>query len=120
VGKLFSVALPLVAALGYDGIVMHYFIVELTYTVSFDALADTLPEHRQFLQAAYDNGAALFSGPQLPRTGGIIVARFPSRQEIEAFFANDPFQRKGLATYRFIEFDPVKRQSLVEGWLTSH
>jgi uncharacterized protein YciI len=97
---------------------MKHFIIEITYTVPFEQLADVVPEHRAFLQAGYDRGWALFSGPQVPKTGGIIVARAPSLEALKAFFAEDPFQKQGLGTYRFIEFDPVKRQAFMETWAT--
>jgi len=58
------------------------------------------------------------SGPQVPRTGGVIIARAASREAIEAFFANDPYQVNKLATYRFVEFEPVKRAALMETWVS--
>jgi uncharacterized protein YciI len=96
---------------------MHCFIVELTYTVPFEQLADILPAHRAYLQSAYDQGWLLFSGPQVPRMGGIIVARGESLADVEAFFRGDPFQVNGLATYHYIEFDPVKRQPFIDDWV---
>ena len=95
---------------------MHHYIVELTYNVPFDELAETLPEHRKYLAGAYDQGLLLFSGPQLPKTGGVIVARMSSMEELRTFFAGDPFNRQGLASYRFIEFDMVKCQPLLDDW----
>lgn len=96
---------------------MKHFIIEMTYTVPADDLADTVAEHRAFLQTGYDCGWLLFSGPQVPRVGGIIVARAPTQPDLEQFFHDDPFQKKGLATYRFIEFNPVKFQPSIEPWL---
>ena len=95
---------------------MRHFIIELTYTVPFEALADTLPAHRAFLQPAYGRELVLFSGPQLPKVGGIIVMRMESMEEVKSFFANDPFYMRGLATYRFIEIDIVKRQPFMDCW----
>jgi uncharacterized protein YciI len=57
------------------------------------------------------------SGPKNPRTGGIVVARAPSLEEIQAFFGQDPYQLNKIATYRFAEFSPVKRQPLMESWI---
>lgn len=96
---------------------MRHFIIELTYTVPAEDLADTVTEHRAFLQTGYDRGWLLFSGPQVPRVGGIVVARAPSQEELQELFHNDPYQKKGLATYRFIEFVPVKFQPSIEYWL---
>ena len=72
---------------------------------------------RAFLQTGYDNGLLLLSGPQVPRVGGIVVARAASLADIRQFFADDPYQKKDLAAYRFIEFDPVKHQAFMEPWL---
>ena len=97
---------------------MKFFLVELTYTIPAEQLGDATTEHRAYLQKGYDQGMLLFSGPQVPRVGGIIIARGQSQQDVEAFFQQDPFQLKGLATYRFVQFDPVKRQPLLDDWLT--
>jgi uncharacterized protein YciI len=95
-----------------------FFLLELTYTIPADQLGDALTEHRAFLQTGYDKGWLLLSGPLVPRTGGILVARAPSRAAIETFFLDDPYALKGLATYHFIEFDPVKRATFIEDWVT--
>jgi uncharacterized protein YciI len=97
---------------------VRHFIVELTYTVPFEQLANALPAHRAYLQVGYDQGWLLFSGPQVPKTGGIIVARAHSEEDLKQFFRKDPFQKQGLATYRYIEFEPVKRQRFIEAWVT--
>lgn len=96
---------------------LKFFIVELSYNVPVEELGDTVAEHRAFLQNGYEMGWLLLSGPKIPRTGGMIVARVPSEAALKEFFSNDPYQRKGLATYRFIEFDPVKRAAFVEDWV---
>jgi hypothetical protein len=49
----------------------------------------------------------------------MIVARAPSLEELQRFFAADPYILKNLAVYRFIEFDPVKRQPFLEDWVTA-
>lgn len=96
---------------------MKYFVIDITYTVPLDKIDETLPLHRSFLQTGYDKGWLLLSGPKNPRGGGIIVGRAPSQSDIEAFFADDPYQKRGQATYHFTEFDPVKRAALLEPWL---
>ncbi len=95
-----------------------FFVVELTYQIPFESFGRVLDEHRVFLQQGYAAGWMLFSGPQTPPTGGLIVCRAPSREAIETFFENDPFHVKHVATYRFIEFDPVKRVDWIEAWVT--
>ena len=96
---------------------MKHFIVEITYTVPVEKLANVTPVHRAFLQTGFDSGLLLFAGPQVPRVGGMVVARADSLEEIQQFFAEDPYQVQGLGTYRFIEFNPLKHQAFMEPWL---
>ena len=95
-----------------------YFLIEVTYQVPEERVNEVVGQHRAFLQEGYDRGWLLMSGPQVPRIGGIIVGRAPSRQDIEQFFSQDPYQVQGIATYRFVEFIPVKRQTFLESWMT--
>ena len=96
---------------------MKYFFVELTYAVPFETLSPVVAEHRAFLQTGFDRGMLLISGPQVPRIGGFSVAKAPSLETLQEFFAEDPYQKKHLAEYRFVEFDPVKRQPFLENWI---
>ncbi|MCL5270941.1 MAG: YciI family protein [bacterium] len=96
---------------------MKHFIIELTYTAPTERIEAAVAEHRAYLQKGYDAGLLLCSGPQVPRVGGVIVARGESREVIERFFADDPFNTNIVASYRIIEFDPVKRQPFLEGWI---
>lgn len=97
---------------------MLHFVVEITFTAPLPVIEPVVPTHRSFLQLGYDRGWLLMSGPQNPRTGGIVIARAPSRAEIEALFRDDPYAQAGVATYRFVEFNPVKRQPALEAWCT--
>lgn len=96
---------------------MKFFIIEVTYTAPLTAIEEALPRHRAFLQTGYDAGNLLVSGPQNPRTGGVIVGKFTSLDEAHAFFAQDPYQQEQLASYRYIEFNPVKRASFLDDWI---
>lgn len=99
---------------------MLHFVVEITYTAPLAEIDQALAAHRSFLQVGYDRGWLLMSGPQNPRTGGMVIARAPSRAELEAFFRDDPYAKAGVATYRFVEFNPVKRQPAMEVWCSGH
>ena len=96
---------------------MKHFIIESTYLVPFDQLGEKIALHRAFLQTGYDRGLLLCSGPQASRKGGLIVARAESLDAIEKFMAGDPYQQMGLASYRYVEFEPVKRQAFLEAWI---
>lgn len=96
---------------------MKHFVIEVNYTASAERIAELLSEHRAFLQIGYERGWLLASGPRVPKTGGIIVARAPSVDDLRAFFEADPYQINDAAEYIFIEFEPVKRQPFLEEWI---
>ena len=96
---------------------MKFFIIEITYRAPLTEIDRALSAHRQFLQNAYNQNRLLLSGPQTPRTGGIIVARGQSLDEVQAFFAADPYQMAKLASYRFIEFAPAKHLPAIADWV---
>jgi uncharacterized protein YciI len=97
---------------------MRHFVVEVTYTVPLARIDELLADHRAFLQTGYDRGLLLASGSQVPRTGGLILARAESRDALEAFFAADPYVRERAASYRIVEFVPVKHQAFLADWLS--
>jgi uncharacterized protein YciI len=47
----------------------------------------------------------------------MVVARAPSLEAIQQFFQDDPYQVKGAATYRFVEFEPVRLQEWMKEWI---
>jgi uncharacterized protein YciI len=63
--------------------------------------------HLEFLEKYYEKGIFIFSGPKIPREGGIILASNISKQELETIIKEDPFYQKELANYRIIEFNPT-------------
>jgi uncharacterized protein YciI len=95
---------------------MPHYIVEITYHVPLQRIDEALLAHRAHLQTGYDRGLLLGSGPQLPRVGGILIARAATRAELEAFIAQDPFRLQDLAEYRLVEFQPVKYQPWAADW----
>ena len=96
---------------------MKHFLIEIQYTAPPEIIAGILADHRAFLQIGYDQGWLLMSGPMNPKTGGIVIARAPSLEEIQTYFLNDPYGQNQAATYRFVEFDPIKRQPVLEDWV---
>ena len=96
---------------------MKHFIVMIHYTSPMDEIDKVRPSHRVFLQSGYDAGLLLMSGPQCPRSAGIAVARASDLAEIVAFFKNDPYQVNNLASYEFLEFEPVICQPLIKQWI---
>ncbi|HUS15899.1 MAG TPA: YciI family protein [Chloroflexia bacterium] len=99
---------------------MKHFLIEITYTAPMERVDEVLAEHRAFLQNAYDNGMLLYSGRQVPETGGIVLARAESQEALEMFFAGDPYKKAEVAQYRFVEFTPGKHQGFMHDWIAGN
>lgn len=84
------------------------FVVSVTYLKPIEEIDRFLQEHRNYLETQYQQELLVCSGPQNPRTGGIIIARTMDRAKLDEILRNDPFQREGLAQYTVTEFSPVK------------
>ncbi len=96
---------------------MKHFLITITYTVSAEQRSEVLPDHRVFLKTGYEKGWLLCSGPTADKTGGLVVARAPSLEDIQRFFEDDPYQQKNAATHAFAEFDPVLHQPFLADWV---
>jgi uncharacterized protein YciI len=96
---------------------MKHFVVEITHVASPEAVAAVVGRHREYLQKGYDAGLLLLSGPQVPLTGGLVVARAESLEAIQAYFAQDPYALAGTSKHRFIEFNPVKHVAALADWV---
>ena len=86
---------------------VKYYIIHITYVVPQNEVDLVRPEHREYLKLFYDNGTLLFSGPRMPPTGGILVAKAENDDFIKEMIASDPFSSKGIATYEIIEMNPA-------------
>jgi uncharacterized protein YciI len=80
------------------------FVLLLTYTKPLDEVDALMRDHMKWLNRQYAQGRFVVSGRQLPRTGGVIVARGDDRAEMEALAASDPFVSGGVATVEAIQF----------------
>ncbi len=84
------------------------YLICLRYRVPLNTLDEYLIEHRAYLDRFYQAGQLLLSGPQDPRIGGVIVALFECRSEVDSFIQSDPFYIHKLADYEVTSFSPVK------------
>jgi uncharacterized protein YciI len=96
-----------------------FFIVQIQYLVPQDQIAEIRAQHRTFLKEGYDKEWLLASGPLVPPTGGVVVARAPSREALEEFFARDPYHIHQAATHQIMEFNPVLWQGFLNEWMNS-
>lgn len=84
------------------------FVILSRYLKPLDEVDRVVGEHRTFLEKHYVSGELLISGPQNPRTGGVIVTHEMTREAAEAMLAEDPFVREGIAEYQLVEFKPTR------------
>lgn len=84
------------------------FIILVKYKKPLDIVDQHLVAHRSFLDEGYQKNYFIASGPQNPRSGGIILSQLTDREQLQKFMQQDPFYLQGVADYEFIEFDPVK------------
>ncbi|MFF2195308.1 YciI family protein [Streptomyces sp. NPDC058157] len=84
------------------------FVMELTYIAPLDAVDAELEAHTAWLDRYYASGVFLASGRQVPRRGGVVLARGVSRAEIEEIAAGDPLAVAGVCEYRITEFVATK------------
>ena len=81
------------------------FLVEITYTRPIDEIEAQTAAHRAFLDIHMASGLLILTGPKVPRTGGILIARGgQTKEQLAAVLADDPFRALGLADYAITEF----------------
>lgn len=82
------------------------FIVSLTYKRPLAEVDSYLDVHVAYLKQEYDNGNFIASGRKIPRTGGIILCKVKTRDELDGILAKDPFHINDIADYDITEFIP--------------
>ncbi len=92
----------------------NLFIVILSYKVPLEKIDAFRSDHLNFLSNCYTNDFFIVSGPQVPRNGGIIIAKCDSKDVLQKLLDQDPFSINDLATYEIIEFSPTKRSKEFE------
>ncbi|MBL8636990.1 MAG: GTP cyclohydrolase [Alphaproteobacteria bacterium] len=85
------------------------FVILLTYLKPLEDVERVVVPHRAYLDELYQKNVLLASGPQIPRIGGVLIARGgQSKDELQILLSQDPFSIEGIAKYEVIEFDPIK------------
>lgn len=85
---------------------MNWFVISLHYVAPLTAIDGAMRAHVAFLETQRTAGHFIAWGRKVPRTGGIILARGESRDEIERIMADDPFVSRQLAEIEVTEFAP--------------
>ena len=83
------------------------FLIIVDYKKPLEEVERYLAEHWAFLDRYFAQGKLLCTGPQNPRTGGVIVSKAANRAEAEAFTREDPFFRHEIADYTMLVFEPT-------------
>lgn len=79
-------------------------VITSTYTRSLED-QDLVKEHLEFVQRYVDDGVFVAAGPRLGATGGVVVTRGLSEDELRSLMRRDPFVRAGLvADYEYLPF----------------
>jgi uncharacterized protein YciI len=93
------------------------FLILLHYKQSIEKVDAYLLQHRAFLEEGYKNNCFIVSGPQNPRTGGVIISQLKNREQLETLLQADPFYLNQVADYEIIEFTPVKYHQHFSGFI---
>ena len=82
------------------------FVISITYIKPLSEIDRFLDEHIEYLKRQYSNGVFIVSGKKKPRTGGIIIAKSSSLEQLQTIIEQDPFYREKIASYDIVEFIP--------------
>ena len=88
---------------------MNLHVIFVNYTAPLAEVEKVTADHRAWLDQHFQSGLFITSGPQDPRTGGLILARGESREQLLDLMQQDPFAKAGVADYTIVAFKPVKR-----------
>jgi uncharacterized protein YciI len=73
------------------------FLVLIRYTKPLEEVERIRASHRSFLDECVATGHLLVSGPRKPKTGGVILARAGSLEEVKSLSGNKVRSRRRLA-----------------------
>lgn len=84
------------------------FVLSVTYLVELTEVDRHLEAHREWLDKNFASGLFMVSGPQVPRRGGVILARAHDESSIMEAVHQDPFVRARVARYDIVGFSPTR------------
>jgi len=97
--------------------VRNIFVMTIIYTKPIVEVEKYIEAHREFLTDGYEKEFLVMSGAQNPRVGGVIIGKFWSMEEAEAFAHTDPFFVADVAKYDIVEFVPSKYAKEIERYI---
>ncbi|HEY4334595.1 MAG TPA: YciI family protein [Puia sp.] len=93
------------------------FVISLHYLVPLEKIDAAMTKHMAFLDKYFASGVFMVAGRQVPRTGGVILARGKDRNALERIMKLDPFIRGKLATVDIVEFKAIMTAMGLRGWI---
>ena len=93
------------------------FVLIARYTKPAEEVDRLLDGHRAWIIKNMEAGRILLTARQVPLTGGLILARGQSPEEVWEMLGEDPFHTSGSAEYEVLEFQPVRAAPGLEGLL---
>lgn len=84
------------------------FVLLARYTKPAAEVDLLLDAHRAWITRHQEAGRILMTARQVPLTGGLILARGESIEEVSQMISEDPFHASGAAEYEVLEFEPVR------------
>lgn len=87
-----------------------YAVAVIRYRRPLEEVLVHQDEHRAYLRELHEKGILLASGPQEPRSGGILLLRVSDEEGLAALDAvrdGDPYTRAGVAQYELIPWTPL-------------
>jgi uncharacterized protein YciI len=80
------------------------FIIDIKYIAPLEEVDKHIDAHVAYLKKHSENNTFIIVGRKVPRTGGILIANAPSREEVEKIIKEDPFYEYNLAEMTITEF----------------
>ncbi|HEX2507293.1 MAG TPA: YciI family protein [Miltoncostaeaceae bacterium] len=84
------------------------FVLLARYTKPAEEVDRLLEDHKAWITRHQEGGRILMTARQVPLTGGLILARGGSADEMWEMIAEDPFHASGAAEYDVLEFEPAR------------
>lgn len=86
---------------------MPTFVVSIDYIRPLPEIEAATPDHRTWLRGLLEAGILIVSGPFVPRSGGMLLIKAETQEELERLLLQDPFAQRKLASYTIRQWNPV-------------
>jgi len=83
------------------------YLVDMNFTDINKITPELTKQHKDYISQQYESHLLMFGGRKVPRTGGILISKHPTKTELVDVLESDPFIKSGAASYAITEFVPV-------------